>query len=137
MLNVFLQTLPFFLIVGLGYGAGRTGFFTEAATAWLTKFVFYFALSAMLFRFSANLSLSEVFDLRFVAAYLWGTAFVYAIATIVAFVRGLDVEETAIEAQCAVVGNVGFLGVPMLVMLLGEAAIGPVMLVLAVDLIVF
>ncbi len=137
MIEILLKTLPFFAVIGLGYGAGRTGFFTEAATAWLTKFVFYFALSAMLFRFSANLSLSEVFDLRFVAAYLWGTAFVYAIATIVAFVRGLDVEETAIEAQCAVVGNVGFLGVPMLVMLLGEAAIGPVMLVLAVDLIVF
>jgi len=137
MIEILLKTLPFFAVIGLGYGAGRTGFFSEAATAWLTKFVFYFALSAMLFRFSANLSLSEVFDLRFVAAYLWGTAFVYAIATIVAFVRGLDVEETAIEAQCAVVGNVGFLGVPMLVMLLGEAAIGPVMLVLAVDLIVF
>ncbi|WP_026758596.1 AEC family transporter [Sediminimonas qiaohouensis] len=137
MIEILLKTLPFFAVIGLGYGAGRTGFFTEAATAWLTKFVFYFALSAMLFRFSANLSLTEVFDLRFVVAYLWGTAFVYAIATIVAFVRGLDVEESAVEAQCAVVGNVGFLGVPMLVMLLGDAAIGPVMLVLAVDLIVF
>lgn len=137
MLEILLKTLPFFGLIGLGYGAARARFFPEEATAYLTKFVFYFALSAMLFRFSANLSLSEVFDLRFVAAYLWGTAFVYAIATIVAFVRGLNVEESAIEAQCAVVGNVGFLGVPMLVMLLGDAAIGPVMLVLAVDLIVF
>jgi len=137
MLNVFLQTLPFFLIVGLGYGAGRTGFFTEAATAWLTKFVFYFALSAMLFRFSANLSFADVLDWTFVAAYLWGTAFVYLIATLVAFLRRLSVEETAIEAQCAAIGNTGFLGVPMLTLLLGQAAIGPVMLVLAVDLIVF
>ena len=45
--------------------------------------------------------------------------------------------EAAIEAQCAVIGNVGFLGIPMLVLLLGQAAIGPVMMVLAVDLIVF
>jgi len=36
-----------------------------------------------------------------------------------------------------VIGNTGFLGAPMLVMLLGERAIGPVMLVLSVDLIVF
>lgn len=35
------------------------------------------------------------------------------------------------------IGNVGFLGVPMLVLLMGERAIGPVMLVLAVDLVVF
>jgi len=137
VLEIFLQTLPFFLIIGLGYGAGRTGFFSEEATTWLTKFVFYFALSAMLFRFSATLSLAEVLDWRFVLAYLWGTAFVYGLATFVALLRRVNIEEAAIEAQCAVIGNVGFLGVPMLVLLMGEAAIGPVMLVLAVDLIVF
>jgi len=137
MIDIFLQTLPFFALIGLGYWAGRSGFFPEQATAYLTKFVFFFALSAMLFRFAATLPISEVFNGRLVAGYLWGTAFVYGIATIVAFLRKLDVPTAAIEAQCAVIGNVGFLGLPMLAMLLGEAAIGPVMLVLAVDLIVF
>uniref|UniRef100_UPI0035686891 AEC family transporter n=1 Tax=Roseovarius sp. TaxID=1486281 RepID=UPI0035686891 len=107
MLSIFLQTLPFFLIIGLGYGAGRSGFFPEVATAWLTKFVFYFALSAMLFRFSANLTLAEVLDWNFVLAYLAGTASVYALATLVAALRGVSLRETAIEAQCAVIGNVG------------------------------
>ncbi|MCZ7674811.1 MAG: AEC family transporter [Roseovarius sp.] len=137
MLDIFLQTLPFFLILGLGYGSGRIGFFPEEATAWLTRFVFYFALSAMLFRFAANLSVGEVFDIRFIAAYLWATGFVYGIVMLVAFLRGMSIEEAAIEAQCGVIGNVGFLGVPMLTLLLGEAAIGPVMLVLSIDLIVF
>jgi malonate transporter and related proteins len=36
-----------------------------------------------------------------------------------------------------VIGNVGFLGIPMLALLLGKAAVGPVLLVLAVDLVVF
>lgn len=137
MLAIFLKTLPFFALIGLGYWAGRTRFFTAEATAYLTKFVFYFALSAMLFNFSANLSLAEVWDGRLVAAYLWGTAFVYGIATLVCYARGLSVEITAIESQCAVIGNVGFLGVPMLTLLLGPEAIGPVMMALAVDLIVF
>jgi predicted permease len=137
MLDVFLQTLPFFLIVGLGFGAGRTGFFSQEATAWLTKFVFYFALSAMLFRFAANLSFADVFDVRVVAAYLWATGFVYGLVMFAAFLRGTSIEGAAIEAQCGVIGNVGFLGVPMLTLLMGEAAIGPVMLVLSVDLIVF
>lgn len=137
MIEIFFKTLPFFALIGLGYGAGRTRFFTDEATAWLTKFVFYFALSAMLFRFSANLSLGEVFDLSFVLAYLSGTTVIYVLATVVALIRRRGVEEAAVEAQCAVIGNVGFLGVPMLVLLMGEAAIGPVMLVLAVDLIVF
>lgn len=137
MIEIFLKTLPFFALIAVGYWAGRTRFFSEEATAYLTKFVFYFALSAMIFRFSANLSLSDVWDSRLVAAYLWGTAFVYGIATLVGFIRKLDVQTTAIEAQCCAIGNTGFLGIPMLTLLLGPQAIGPVMLVLAVDLIVF
>ena len=137
MWDIFLQTLPFFALIGLGFGAGRTGFFTPEATAYLTKFVFYFALSAMLFRFSANLSLADILDWPFVFAYLWGTLVIYLIATGVALLAKRGIQEAAVEAQCAVIGNVGFLGIPMLVLLLGDEAIGPVMLVLAVDLIVF
>jgi predicted permease len=137
MVEIFLRTLPFFAIVGLGYWAGHTRFFTEQATAYLTKFVFYFALSAMLFRFAANLDFTEVFNGRLIAGYLWGTAFVYGVATAVAFIRKLDVPTAAIEAQCAAIGNVGFLGLPMFLILFGEASIGPMMMVLATDLIVF
>jgi len=137
MIEIFLKTLPFFALIGLGFQAARTGFFTAEATAYLTKFVFYFALSAMLFRFAANLSLAEILDWWFIAAYLWGCGVVYLIATAVAFFRGVGVQEAAVEAQCAVIGNTGFLGVPMLVVLLGPDAAGPVLMVLAIDLIVF
>lgn len=137
MWDILLQTLPFFALIGLGFGAGRTGFFTPEATAYLTKFVFYFALSAMLFRFSANLSIADIFDLPFVLAYLSGSMVIYLSATGIALLRKRGIQEAAVEAQCAVIGNVGFLGIPMLVLLLGDQAIGPVMLVLAVDLIVF
>mmetsp|Transcript_268 Transcript_268/g.769 ORF Transcript_268/g.769 Transcript_268/m.769 type:complete len:308 (-) Transcript_268:65-988(-) len=137
MLAILLKTLPFFALIGLGYWAGRTKFFTQEATAYLTKFVFYFALSAMIFRFAANLELAEVWDGKLVLAYLVGTIAVYVLATVVGFVRGLNLETNAVEAQCAVIGNAGFLGLPMLALLFGPAAIGPVMLVLATDLIVF
>jgi len=134
---VFLETLPFFALIALGYGAGRTGFFTPEATAYLTKFVFYFALSAMLFRFSATLSLTELWDRDFVLAYLLGTTAVYLLATLVAVLRRRNMAEAAVEAQCAAIGNTGFLGIPMLALLLGEASVGYNMLVLAVDLVVF
>ncbi len=137
MLDIFLQTLPFFMIIALGYGSGVTKFFSEEATAYLTKFVFYFALSAMLFRFSANLSLDAILDWQFVLAYLSASTVVYLIAVRAARRRMVPMTEAAVEGQCAVIGNVGFLGIPMLVLLLGEGAVGPVMMVLAVDLIVF
>ena len=137
MVEIFLRTLPFFVIIGLGYWAGRTRFFTEEATAYLTQFVFFFALSAMLFRFAATLPFAEIFNGRLIIGYLIGTLAVYALASLVAWLRVLDIPTAAVEAQCAAIGNVGFLGLPMLALLLSEAAIGPVMLILAVDLVVF
>lgn len=137
MYEIFLKTFPFFALIGVGYIAGVTRFFTEQATAYLTKFVFYFALSAMLFRFSSNLSLGDLFNWNFVFAYLCGSIVVYVLAGLVALLRGVSITEAAIEAQCSIIGNVGFLGIPMLALLMGDEAVGHVMMVLAIDLLVF
>jgi len=137
MIAILFKTLPFFALIGLGYWAGRTRFFTQEATAYLTKFVFYFALSAMIFRFTSNLELSDVWNANLALGYLAGTVAVYLLATVVALLRGQNMETTAVEAQCAVIGNVGFLGIPMLTLLLGEAAIGPVVMAVSLDLILF
>lgn len=137
MLAIFLQTLPFFAVIAVGYGAGRRGVFTPEATGYLTKFVFYFALTALLFGFSANMSLADIFDLRAAAAYLWGCMLIWTLAMAVAILRARPLAEAAMEAQCAVIGNTGFLGVPMLVLLLGAQAAGTVIMVLVIDLIIF
>jgi len=137
MIAILFKTLPFFALIGLGYWAGRTRFFTEEATAYLTKFVFYFALSAMIFRFTSSLELSDIWNTNLALGYLAGTVAVYMLATVVALLRGQNMETTAVEAQCAVIGNVGFLGIPMLTLLLGEAAIGPIVMAVSLDLILF
>jgi malonate transporter and related proteins len=137
MLAIFLQTLPFFAVIALGFGAGRSGFFTPEATGFLTRFVFYFPLSAMIFGFAANLGLGAIFSWGFVAAYLAGTLVVWALVGGAALLRGAGAQVAVFEAHCGVIGNVGFLGIPMLAMLLGPQAVGPVLLVLSVDLIVF
>lgn len=137
MLAVLLQTLPFFALIGLGYGAAKTRFFPEEAAGILTKFVFYFALSAMLFRFTANLSIDEIFDPQLAGAYLLGTALVWMLGFLVALRRREKFDVAAIEAQCAAIGNTGFLGVPMLTLIMGAEAVAPNILVLSIDLIVF
>ncbi|CAM3423776.1 AEC family transporter [Paracoccus nototheniae] len=132
-----MKTLPFFALIGLGWAAAASRFFPPEGAAWLTRFVFYFALSAMLFRFAAGIDLGALFDLRFALAYLGGSAVVWAAGIAVARARGLDLAEAAMEAQCCMIGNTGFLGVPMLVVLLGDGAIGPVLMILTIDLLVF
>lgn len=137
MIEIFLKTLPFFALIGLGWAAGRLRVFPPEATAWLTKFVFYFALSAMLFRFTATLPIEDLFDPAFFAAYLTASVAVWALGFAVAKLRARPLAEAAMEAHTAMTGNTGFLGVPMLVVLLGPKAAGPVLMVLAADMIVF
>ena len=79
------------MLIALGYEATRKGFFPEEANVYLSKFVFYFVLSAML-------------DWSFVLAYLSATMVVYLIATFVALRRGVPSTEAAVEAQCAAGG---------------------------------
>ncbi|MEI4485015.1 AEC family transporter [Frigidibacter sp. MR17.14] len=137
MLAIFLKTLPFFALIGLGWWAGRARWFTADATAWLTRFVFYFALSAMLFRFSAELPLGEIFDPAFVAAYLVGSSAVWAVGMAVARLRRQPLADAAMEAHTGMTGNTGFLGLPMLGVILGPASAGPILMMLTIDLIVF
>ena len=137
MLTIFLETLPFFALIGLGLGAARLGVFPPEATGYLTKFVFYFALTAMLFNFSANLGLEEIWQPRVIAAYLLACLTVYLTVMIIAFLRHATLAEATIEAQCGIIGNTGFMGLPMLALLLGPASVPYMLLVLSVDLIVF
>ena len=56
--------------------------------------------------------------------YLLATSVLYLVVLAVARARKQDLATAAVEAQCATMGNVGFLGIPMLTLLLGSAAIG-------------
>jgi len=137
MWEVFLQTLPFFLLIGLGFTAGKIGFFTAEATANLTKFVFYFALSALLFRFTSQISISDLFDGPAMAAYLVASLTHYSIMIAVALFRGHPLEEAGFEGHAAVHGNIGFIGIPMLGGLFGPEAVAVIVLLLFVDMVVF
>lgn len=137
MIEIFLKTLPFFLVVGCGYGAARARLFGPAEVAALTKFVFYFALSAMLFNFASKLPFEQIFNRDLALAYFLATLALYLVVTVVALRRGVGFAEAAIEAQCGVIGNVGFLALPMLTVLMGPQAAGPILMILSVDLIFF
>jgi malonate transporter len=137
MIQIFYNTLPFFALIGLGYVAARGSLFSKDATVHLTKFVFYFALSAMLFKFSSNLALREILEWDFMAAYLIGSLAVYIATAAVARFRGQSFDLAVIEAQCSVIGNMGWMGLAMIPILLGEQSVSYVIMVLIIDLIVF
>ncbi len=137
MISIFLQTAPFFLIVAIGYFSGKYKFLGKRGTDAITKFVFYFALSAMLFRFSSQLEISEIFDLKFVGCYVVATSILYLAVLVVSYFLGTKFETAVFDAQIATVGNTGFLGIPLLATLVGSQSVGYVMMILATDFAIF
>lgn len=137
MLAVFLKTLPFFALIGLGYAAVRARVFTAEGTAWLTRFVFFFPLSALLFGFAARLPLDRLLDARLGLAWLGASTAIYALVMAVGILRGCSVGEAAIEAQCATIGNTGFFGIPLMTALVGPEIVPPMLLMLMIDSVVF
>ena len=137
MISIFLQTAPFFLIVAIGYFSGKYKFLGKRGTDAITKFVFYFALSAMLFRFSSQLEISEIFDLKFVGCYVFATSILYLLVIVVSYFSGTKFETAVFDAQIATVGNTGFLGIPLLATLVGSQSVGYVMMILATDFAIF
>lgn len=137
MLDVFLNTLPFFGLIALGFVAAYSGNFTREATAYLTKFVFYFPLSAMIFNFASELSLGEIFEFKFTASYLVGSFAVYLGTIWLRRLRGDSFEMALVSGHCSIIGNMGWMGLAMLPILLGEEAVPYVIMVLICDLVVF
>jgi len=141
MQAIFAVTVPFFALVLLGWLGARSRVLPESAIPGLNAYVLYFALPCMLFRFGSSLPLERLADPALLGVYLVCAVTVVAITVLVTLRRGgsnsgLDLRDAAFGALAAAFPNAGFMGVPLLVALLGDAAAGPVIGAIVVDLVV-
>jgi len=130
---VLLVTLPFFALVLCGYLAARQRVLPEAAIPGLNAYVLYFALPCLLFRFGASMPFAKLIDPGLIAVYA-ACALAIVVLTVVLTRRRVGLKNAAFGALVAAFPNSGFMGVPLLVALHGDAAAGPVIGTLLVDL---
>lgn len=135
MLSVLLVTSPFFALVLCGFIATRRGILPLSAISGLNSFVLYFALPCMLYRFGARTPIAQLLDPAVAGVYL--ASGLVLVGAVVAFTRRrLGWNDAAFGALVAAFPNTGFMGVPLLVALLGAHAAGPVILTMAVDMLI-
>jgi len=135
VLAVLAITFPFFALVLCGYLATRAGVLPLPAIAGLNGFVLYFALPAMLYRFGAGTPIAQLVDPVVAGIYL--LAALLLVGAVVALTRKrLGWNDAAFGALVAAFPNTGFMGLPLLLALLGQASAGPTILVIAIDMIV-
>ncbi len=135
VLSVLLITFPFFALVACGFAATWRGVLPQAAIPGLNAFVLYFALPCMLFRFGAQTPIAQLLDAGVTAVYLL-CALLMVAGTVALTLRRVGWNDAAFGALVAAFPNTGFMGVPMLVALLGERAAGPVIVTMAIDMVV-
>lgn len=130
-------TLPFFALIFFGYLAARRNWVPTAAVPAFNGFLLYFAVPAMLFRFAANTPFREITNAAFFAAWsIAGLAVLVGVTWIARQFLGASRRDAAFFGLTAAISNAGFLGVPMLVALLGERAAAAVILAIVADLVV-
>ena len=136
MLSVLLITFPFFALVLCGYLAARRGVLPQPAIPGLNAFVLYFALPCMLYRFGATTPIAQLLDANVLVVWLLCAMVMVGFAVAISLNRRIGWNDASFGALVAAFPNTGFMGVPLLVALLGAQAAGPIIVTIMVDMVV-
>ena len=136
MLDVLRVTFPFFALVLCGYWAARRQMLPFEAIPGLNGFVLFFALTCMLFRFGANTPIAQLLDASAFFMYWFCALVMVAFAVAVTLNRRFGWNDAAFGALVGAFPNTGFMGVPLLVALLGSAAAGPAIVTIVIDMVI-
>ena len=135
MLAVLLVTFPFFALVLCGYAATRAHLLPAPAIRGLNAFVLYFALPCMLWRFGATTPILPSLSAGLVAVYLACALVMVAFTVAVTRSRRIGWNDAAFGALVASFPNTGYMGVPLLIALVGNAATAPAIVTILLDLV--
>ena len=102
----------------------------------LNGFVLFFALPCMLFRFGANTPIAQLLDASAFFMYLFCALVMVAFVVAVTMNKRFGWNDAAFGALVGAFPNTGFMGVPLLVALLGAAAAGPAIVTIVIDMVI-
>jgi hypothetical protein len=136
VLSILLITFPFFALVLCGYLAARRRLLPLEAVSGLNSFVLFFALPCMLYRFGANTPIAQLLDAGVFFTWLLAALVMVAIAVALSLNQRIRWNDAAFGALVAAFPNTGFMGVPLLVALLGAQAAGPIILTMVIDMVI-
>ncbi|MFN0183720.1 MAG: AEC family transporter [Aquabacterium sp.] len=134
MQTILAVTVPFFALVLAGWWAARRHVLPESAIPGLNVFVLYFALPCMLLRFGLATPIAQLLNPLVLAVHL--VCALLLVFFIIAITLGgrIGIKDAAFGAMVGAFPNSGFMGVPMLIALLGAPAAGPLICCILVDI---
>ncbi len=136
MLAVLQITFPFFALVLCGYLAARRRLLALEAIPGLNGFVLFFALPCLLYRFGATTPMAQLLDAS--VFFTWLLCALVVVGVVVTASRNPRIgwNDASFGALVAAFPNTGFMGMPLLVALMGAQAAGPVIVTIVVDMVI-
>lgn len=134
MIAILVVTFPFFALVLCGYLAARRAYLPLEAIPGLNTFVLYFALPCMLYRFVSTTPVAELLDPGLIAVYSLCALIMVGLTVGLTLGSSIHWNDAAFGALVAAFPNSGFMGVPLLVTLLGPRAAGPAIVTIMIDM---
>lgn len=128
MSTILNAVLPLFALILAGYMAGRRRLLGAAATDSLNSFVVWMALPALLFQAMAQISWEEIRQPGFIAASGIAMALVFSLSFLADRREGRRLADASIGSLAAAYGNAGYMGIPLCIMVLGEASLPAVII---------
>lgn len=127
MQHVIVVVAPVFALIAIGYVAGCSKLMSETGAKGLAEFTFNIAIPALLFRKMATAELPDVSPYELWGAYFLSVGAVWIVAAVIAvFVLRRTWPESAAISMSAGFSNVVMIGMPLCLMLYGEAAAAPI-----------
>ena len=125
MTEILGVTFPFFALVLAGYVAAYRRMLPIEAIPGLNSFVLFFALPCLLYRFGAKTPIAQLLDGSLFFTYLLCAALLVAFTVAISLNQRIRWNDASFGALVSAFPNTGFMGVPLLVALLGPQSAGP------------
>ncbi|MGJ4967724.1 AEC family transporter [Bradyrhizobium sp. HKCCYLRH1073] len=119
MQAVLNSALPIFALILTGFLCGWFGVFDRTATDNLNRFAVYLALPALIFTAMSKIGVEQVSQFGFIGAFCGGIAATFATGFVISRLRGRRIANASIEGLDAGYSNVGFMGIPMCLLVFG------------------
>lgn len=129
MTIIFQIVLPMFVLVALGFYAGKRGNFSNTMSQGISRFLGIYALPALLFAAMAKAKIPDPIEWGFVASFFIAAFIIFAMGAAWMW-RQRKREDIAIVGFATSFSSIGLLGAPILMDAYGSSVAVPVMLLI-------
>ncbi|WP_417455178.1 AEC family transporter [Kiloniella sp.] len=137
MFDILIKVSPFFGLVALGYFIKQKQVISVTGQQYLTRFIMYVSLPAVLLEKLATTEFKMLLDFKFLGAYILSLFVLLILSGLVGFlVFERKTSHGIMIGLSSVYANIGFLGIPVLAVSVGEWTSIPLALMLTIDLVI-